>query len=491
MHPYQVRENQQFIGRNFEQSKLEKIKQLNQAAILIVYGRRRVGKTEMLEQTLSSRNILKFEGIRGKTESEQRSLVMNQLAAYTGETLLKEVKIDSWIDVFRQISEYTKDGVWTIYFEELQWLADYKDDFISELKYAWDNYYRHNKQILLILCGSAPSFMINHVVHSEALYNRSQFEIHLQELNPIEAHKLLKKYSAKDVFQAYLTIGGIPEYLLKLNIDSSILLSLCQQTFIKDSYFSEEYQRIFVSSLANNPHFKKTIEFLSKKRFATRSEIISHLKISSGKNVTELLTDLELSGFIQKYTPYNVDKNSMLARYSIGDPYLQFYFKFVEPIKNDIKKGKFTNNPTSALNSHQYQIWLGYAFERFCRRYDYIIAKILGFSAIQYSSGPFYNRSTTKSDPSFQIDLLFERSDNVITICEIKYLKTPAKTKIISEFENKLEYFPLKKNQTIQKVLISSTGAEQSLIDQHYFDRIISLDDLLNHHYWNDIAATY
>ncbi len=484
MQPYQIKQNENFVGRKFEQSKLQQITGLEQASIVIVYGRRRVGKTELLEQSLTNRNILKFEGIRDKSEAEQRFHVMIQLAAYTEDALLRDVKVDTWVDVFRYIAEYSKTGVWTIYFEELQWLADYKDDFIAELKYAWDNFFRHNNQLILILCGSAPAFMINHVVHSEALYNRSQFEFHLQDLNPLDAQALLPKYSMHDVFQAYLTIGGIPEYLLKLNINSSILLSLCQQTFVKNAYFAEEYQRIFVSSLASNPNFKKTIEFLSKKRFATRKEIAAYLKISSGKNLTELLIDLELSGFVQKYTPYNTQSNSTLARYSIGDPYLQFYFKFVEPIKADINKGKFNAEPITALNSQQYQIWLGYAFERFCRHYDYVIAKILGFSAVQYSSGPFYNRNTMSADPGFQMDLVFARNDNVITICEIKYLKLPAKKKIIDEFEAKLEHFPLVQGQTIQKVLISASGAEASLVERHYFDRIISLDDLLDPHYW-------
>ncbi len=481
---YHSQENQYFVGRQAERAKLTHIAQLNAASIVIVYGRRRVGKTELLEQTFNQRNILKFEGIYGKSESEQRHHVMTELAVYAENPLLREVRIDTWVDVFRKIADYTHQGVWTLYFEEVQWLANYQDEFVSELKYAWDNFFRHNQQLILILCGSSPSFMLNQVVHSNALYNRSQFEFSLQELNPIEAKTLLGKYSAKDALQAYLTVGGIPEYLLKLKMDSSILLSLCQQSFTQKAYFAEEYQRIFVSSLANNSHYIKIIEFLSKKRFATRQEIIARLKISSGKNVTELLTDLELSGFIQKYTPYNATKNTTLARYSIFDAYLQFYFKFIEPIKADIDKGKFNLSPTTALNNQQYQIWLGYAFERFCRRYDYVLAKMLGFSAVRYTSGAFYNRNLMQTEPGFQIDLLFDRADNVITVCEIKYLQTKVKKKVVDEFEEKIANLPLKDNQTLQKVLITASGAEQSLIDQHYFDAIITLNEIMDPHYW-------
>lgn len=284
--------------------------------------------------------------------------------------------------------------------------------------------------------------------------------------------------------QAYLVVGGIPEYLLKLKMDSSILLSLSQQTFIQNSYFLTEYEKIFVSSLSGNENYKKIIEFLAKRKFSTRQEILKHLKVSSGKNITNLLRDLELCGFIEKYTPYSSDQSSLLARYSISDQYLQFYFKFVNPITDDITKGKFNNNPLAALNSHQYQIWLGFAFERFCRKYAHVIANILGFKAVQYVSGAFYNRATGEQESGFQIDLLFDRFDNVITICEIKYLKNPVKKDVINEFERKLERFPLGKNKTLHKVLISVSGAEASLIESHYFDAIITLDDLMNPHYW-------
>ncbi len=482
---YQVKLNRKFAGRRFEQTKLRQLDVLEQAVILIVYGRRRVGKTELLEQTFAQRNILKFEGIQGKDEKSQRHSVMQQLAHYTANPWLREIKTESWLDIFRYMAEYVKEGCWTLYFEELQWLAEYKDDFIAELKYAWDNLLRQNSQLILILCGSSPSFMINHVVHSEALYNRSQYELHLQEMSPIEAQALLTKFSAKDAFRAYLTVGGIPEYLLKLNVNSSVLLSLCEQSFVKNAYFTEEYQRIFVSTLANNPNFKKVIEFLSKRRFATRKEILAHLKLSSGKNVTELLTDLALSGFIKKYAPYNTPSNSLLARYSIADNYLQFYFKFVQPIKNDINKGKFNDEPTKALNTQQYQIWLGYAFERFCRRYDYVIANILGFGAVKYASGPFYSRNRVQEEPGFQIDLVFDRNDNVLTVCEIKYLSAPVKKKVIDEFERKLEYLRVKTGHTIQKVLITVSGAEPSLIAEHYFDKIITFDELMASHYWS------
>ena len=312
-----ITENKRFIGRFPEREFLENIVKKEQAAILIVYGRRRIGKTELIEQTYRQRNLVKFEGLEGQNQTRQMEAVMRQLVEYTDQPLLGKVEISCWTDVFKYFFEYTQTGQWTIYFEEVQWLADYQDQFISELKFFWDNYWRRNPGILLILCGSSLSFMINQVAHSRALYNRSQYELPLTDFNLIETKAMLKKHSNREVMDAYLTVGGVPAYLLYLNNSSSVFLSLCNESFKKSGFFTGEYQRIFISSMAGNPNYKKIVSFLSKKRFATRDELLSHLQIKSGGRISDLLTDLELCGFIGKYTPYHLSDESILARYCI------------------------------------------------------------------------------------------------------------------------------------------------------------------------------
>ena len=160
--------------------------------------------------------------------------------------------------------------MWTVYLEELQWLANYESKMISELKYAWDNYFRHNENLILILCGSAPSFMLDYVVHSKALYNRSQYEFHLKEFNLFEVSLFLQERSNKEIMDAYLTVGGIPEYLKWISRESSVFLSLCKNSFSSGSFFLCAYERIFTSSLSKNKHYKAVIEILSKRKFATR-----------------------------------------------------------------------------------------------------------------------------------------------------------------------------------------------------------------------------
>jgi hypothetical protein len=476
--PKRIKKMENFVGRLAEWKRLAAVGQMNEPAILVVYGRRRIGKTELLEQVFATRNILKFEGIRGKSQEEQKTHVLWQLSEYMQNPLLAKLKMDTWVEVFKLICDCVPEGKWTIYFEEVQWLADYKDAFISELKFAWDNYFRHREGWLVILCGSAPSFIVNQVILSKSLYNRSQHELHLKEFGLEETRQFLAPRSHREVMDAYLTVGGIPEYLKWCKNSSSVFTSICKNAFIPDSFFSREYERIFVSSLAENKHYKTIIQFLANVRFATREEILNHLKISSTGTLSNLLKDIELCGFIEKYTPYNLNEESHLSRYCISDYYLQFYYKFIKPIDSEIQRGSFQENPISAIKMDGYQKWLGFAFERFCRHRHQLIAKILGFSGIHYLAGAFYNKKTQKNDPGFQFDLIFDRDDRVITLCEMKYAQTKIGIGVIEEFERKLELFPNQKKKTVQKVLITTEGANDALITRHYFDRVITLDDL-------------
>lgn len=484
MIPYQVAINHDFVGREAERESIQDALSQPGAKIITVYGRRRVGKTELLEQTFRKRNILKFEGQDKLTQPQQMAFVMQQLADYLEEPLLRKVAIDNWVDVFKYVANYTREGIWTIYLEELQWLAGYQDVLVSALKYVWDNFFRHNKNLVLILCGSSPSFMINEVIKSRALHNRSQYEIPLQELSLVSAYQVLAMHSKQEVLDIYLTLGGMPEYLLRFRNKQSAYITLCKSSFKPGAFFWAEIVRIFSSSLGNNKVYWSIIEYLSKRKFATRSELSKHVKLKTGGGLTDILRDLIICGFIQKYTPYNLSKNSKTARYCIADAYMQFYFKFIGPISEDVEQGNFRREPTSALNLQDYHQWLGYAFERFCRKYHRVIASILGFSAVKYRSGVYFSRKAAEYQKGYQVDLLFDRDDKVVTICELRYHKTELSASMVDSFAKKLDRIEGIEKKTIQKVVISNQPPSKALLQRAYFDRFITLDELFLEAHW-------
>lgn len=468
----------QFIGRNHEIKYISEAIKTGEASIIVVYGRRRVGKTELIEHTLHERNMIKLEGVEDGDTQAQMYRILYQLSKVFNDEYITRMRFQTWMELFDFIASKIAVGPWTLYFEEVQWMAEYKNQLISDLKYVWDNSLRHNPELVLVLCGSSPSFMQNQVIHSKALYNRSMYEINLSEFTLNEAQQLLGNRSHREVMDAYLTVGGIPEYLKRINQHASIHIGICEESFKKNSYFSNEKQRIFISSFATNAHYQDIVDYLSQVKFASKQDIEQHLQVKGGGNLTNVLRDLDMCGFIERYQPYQVEHHSHLIRYCISDNYLRFYFKFISPLLKRIHEGDYHQFPLHALNKESYQKWLGFSFERFCRKHSQKIATILGFSAVRYKSGVFFNRATIKEQAGYQVDLIFDRADHVLTICEIKYTQSKTGTDVIEEFEKKLRQIPDLGRKTIEKVLISASGATDALLDRVYFDRIITLEDL-------------
>ena len=190
---------------------------------------------------------------------------------------------------------------------------------------------------------------------------------------------------------------------------------------------------------------------------------------------------MELSGFISSYSPYYKNDSKTLQRYQIVDAYLQFYYKFIRPIERKVDEGSFRRDPTLALNKSEYSTWLGFQFERWCRANHILIAELLGFKSVKYKHGSFFSRKSSLMEPGFQWDLVFDRKDRVMTLCEVKYLKSEVDINIINEFESKIALFPQEKlkGYAIEKVLIAAQGANEKLRSAGYFDKIISLEDIV------------
>lgn len=467
-----------FIGRKEELKYISNAAERGEAGILVIYGRRRIGKTELIEHALHQRNLLKLEGVEEGNTQAQMFRVKYQLSRVFEDKQITRMQFDTWLELFDFIAGKISRGKWTLYLEELQWLAEYKNELISDLKYVWDNAFRYNRDLLLVLCGSSPSFMINQVVHSKALYNRSMYELNLREFSLREAREFLANRSNREIMDAYLTVGGIPEYLKRIHQYSSLQIGLCEESFKKDSYFCNEKTRIFISSFATSVHYQEIVDYLSQVKFASKQDIEKFLNIRGGGNLTNVLKDLELCGFIERYVPYQAESNSNLARYCISDSYLRFYFKFIAPLYERIQQGDFNSAPLHALNKESYQKWLGLAFERFCRKHSQMIAKIIGFSAVRYKSGVFFNRKTIKEQAGYQLDLVFDRADHVLTICEIKYTQSKIGPEVIDEFENQMNLFARPENKTIERVLISAAGVTDALLSRAYFDKVITLEDI-------------
>lgn len=427
--PYIVHRNRNFVNRSRELDILTEVHKRKASALIVVSGRRRIGKTELIEQFFIGSPILKFEGIQPESsrkrsyEAEVMYQIANcchRLAKYLNQPAFAKLALKSWTEFFELLVPYVKTGVVILYFEEIQWLASYSDKFTAELKPFWDDVFRHNESLRIVFSGSAPSFIARQFLRESALYNRSTTHIFLDEFSLSHTREYLVPISAKETLVAQLLIGGIPEYLKTLKGRRSVLQVICKESFSKDGFFFLEHDKIFVSSLAANKHYKNIIEMLAKKSYLTREEILKSLKITSTGSISAVLQDLEDCGFIASYSPLENASATRLTRYCLKDAYLQFYYRFVHSQRARILRSKDDNvNLSKWIQKEPLDQSLGFSFERWCRFNAEMLAKAMKFDQVNYSSGAFYSRKLQSR--GVQIDLMFKRDDYRLVVCEIKY----------------------------------------------------------------------
>ena len=469
-----------FVGRTGELEKIRKQLDRSDSSIVLVYGRRRIGKTELIRTSLGERRAVFFEGLENRSKKEQLTAFIAQLNFQFREADLSGRKISTWLEAFELLHECLKAEPAHIVFDEFQWMANYRADVISELKLMWDGYLSKIPGTTLILSGSIASFMLDKVLNSSALYGRIESIVHLTEFSIQESNQFLESRGSREVWDARMLFGGVPQYLELASRSPSIGLAVKDLYFHPEGYLFQEYDRIFVSHFGRNPNYGKVIRCLSEKPYGLfRDELLRRAGVASGSSATSVLRDLEAAGFIRLEHPFDQKGRSRIMKYSLADAYLRFYFQFVEPNTVQIKQGNQESVYRSVIGSGAYHNWMGRAFEQVCMDHAHLLSKILGFDAVNYTFGSYF-RSYQKKNPGVQMDLIFDRADHVMTLCEIKNQSAPVGLSVIAEVERKVEVlrneFP---KNTICPVLISFGEVTGEVVNRAWFSNIIQADDIL------------
>ncbi len=471
----------QFIGRESELAQLKEIIMLEKSAICVVYGRRRVGKSELIREATKGARVIFIEGLENQSKQAQISNFLGQLKLQCRADL-SNPNPSTWREALLNLLPFVQDDPErrgsVIVFDEFQWLANYRHELVSDLKMVWEQYLSRQGKVTLILCGSVASFMISKVIKSSALYGRTDSIIHLQPFKLEDTARLLSNRCADEVLEAQMLVGGIPKYLELLSSFPSVRLAMQQLGFTADGYFVEEYQRIFVSHFGKQALYRKVIEVLASHPYGLeRKQLLRLSKAKEGGSFTKVLENLEAAGFVYSFRPLDCPENSKLQRFSVRDPYLKLYFSFIKP---NLKKIKTASKDLflQLMQTSSYLGWRGVAFENLCYDHAHAIAGMLGFSGIEYSFGPFYRRGEGLQ-AGVQIDLAFDRADNVISLCEMKYTEAPVGVEVIQHVQKKVEHLSSFSRKTIQKVLITKSPATKELQQRGYFYKIISAESLI------------
>lgn len=465
-----------FIGRSEEIALLRQRDWRNRGLLTAIYGRRRVGKTSLIEEAFKDDVLWKFEGVEGAKSALQIDYFLEQLSMYAQQDGSEHLSAKNWKECFQllnaaiaKFTEQSSDRKLVVFLDEFQWLCSMRSSLVSEFKFFWDNYYQKHANTMFVICGSISSFIVKKVIQSQALYGRIDLEINLQPLTAAETRDFFSASRPDDeLLQTQMILGGIPQYLQQLNPKWTLIQNLNEQAFRSNGYFFQEYERLFISHFSKNQLFKLILIRLAQGSCSGK-DIAKAINRDVGGTLTQLLEELVLAGFVDRYYPVGKGTNSRLLRYRLNDEYLHFYFSQIKPNAPKILSGAV--NYAYLSNQRSFQQWLGYAFERYCLKNAHQIADILRFSGVSYQFGSWFQRAD--ADSGSQVDLVFARADKMLSVCEIKFVQKPQIKKWQEEMAAKVESlqkaFP---GHGAESVLILGQGG-RSEAAENAFDHVI------------------
>jgi uncharacterized protein len=411
----------EFIGRETEKAILQAALDSKEAEMVAVIGRRRVGKTFLIKTAYAGQIDFEATGVQNSGETEQLqnfTLRLNE-TFHKGEAVLKPT---NWLDAFHQLGaaldRKKKRKRMVVFLDELPWFDSHKSGFIRALSYFW-NSWAVNRNIIVVICGSAASWMIEKVIYDKGgLHNRITRRLDMEPFNLYETEKFLKSRNVNlnryQIVQIYMAFGGIPHYLKEVEAGKSPAENIEKACFSKSGILTDEFLRLYPALFDNADKHLAVIRALGQKwKGLTREELIATGKLSNGGSTTVVLEELISSGFVSTYYPFGKAKKEML--YRLTDEYSLFYLHFIEKMST---QGK--NIWKEQSQTQLYKTWCGFAFENICFKHIDQIKKALGISGIYTEASSFIAKGNNTED-GIQIDLLLDRKDQIINLFEIKF----------------------------------------------------------------------
>lgn len=469
--------NSTIIGRKHEQDILAKCLESNKAEFIAVYGRRRIGKTFLVKHFFSETFDFYITGVYKITRSEQLKIWQEQLTKYSG---IRRTKPKDWFEAFEQLREYLETLIEKkrviIFIDELPWLDTPKSGFIRALELFWNGWAAEHRGLKLIVCGSATTWMTNKLLGDKGgLHNRVTRPIRLAPFTLKETEEYLQslnvEWERKDILDTYMILGGTPFYLSLLRPELTLWQNIDELFFSNDAVLKTEYNFLFNSLFNDAVMYRRIVELLALKlKGMTRSELLEHLKINDSGKITEVLENLVKCDFLRRYQAFGKKERDML--YQLSDMYTLFYLRFVKNYHG------MNEHAWSNLEEGKRNVWAGYAFEQVCILHINQIRTALGISGIASDVCSWSYRS---KEQGAQIDLIIDRGDKAIDLCEMKYSD--------HEYELKKDYVEWLRQRrdlfrkvtgtekTLRLTMIASSGIKQNMYSSSIQGKL-SLDDL-------------
>lgn len=416
-------------GRVEEIGILEKAFYSADPEFIAVYGRRRVGKTFLIREFYEDSICFELIGVHEASLKVQLKNFAQSLKNAIGMGILPQAP-GTWFEAFSYLEQFLESlkknqntSKRVVFIDELPWLYTPKSNFLAALEHFWNSYGSKQNNLILVVCGSAASWMIQKIVNSKGgLHNRFTRQIRLLPFTLTETESFLKSrgviLTRFQIVSLYMAMGGVPFYLKQAEPGLSSAQIIDKVCFLKDGLLRNEFEKLFASLFDQSDQHTRIVDVLRQNRSGiSRNLVLSAAKIPSGGTASKILEELEESGFISSWIPFGKKSND--AIYRITDEFTLFYFDWIKPLgKRDPGAGYWL----SRQNDPRRRAWAGYTFEGICMKHLQQIKNALGIGMVETFNGPWhYIAPKNSSGTGAQIDLLIDRRDAAINLCEMKF----------------------------------------------------------------------
>ena len=468
------------IGREAECDRLSACVNAPGAQLAVIYGRRRVGKTFLINEFFNGEFAFRFTGEFDAPKVSQLHNFANELFMRTG---IRASVPHDWKEAFLCLRTYlaslSSDHRQVVFFDEMPWMDTPNSHFLSEFEYFWNSWGSSQKNLLFVVCGSATSWLVDHIDHNKGgLFNRLTCRIYVEPFRLAETEQYLLSrgihWARYDICECYMIMGGIPYYLSLLDPEQSYVDNIDRIFFRKHAELWNEFSQLYHTLFSSSENHIRVVEALSDKRSGlTREELSEATGLPQNGMLTRILRSLEGSGFVRMNPFYGKKKKNI--RYQLADHYTLFYFRFLKDAQN-----KEENYWAHSIGTPSHLVWAGLSYELLCMEHIRQIKKKLDIAGVLSEQSTWYVRGDEVYDGA-QIDLLIDRRDRVTNLCEIKFSKT--EFAIDKDYDralrNKVETFRrvTGSKNTLVLTMITTYGIKENKYSNTVGGRI-TMDDL-------------
>ncbi len=423
---------EKLIGRKAETKALRQYANSGKSEFVAIFGRRRVGKTFLVKKVFGDKLAFDLTGMANVNLKTQLANFRNEISRQTGK---RQPMPSSWLDAFEQLRDYL-GGLpggkrKYVFIDEMPWLDTPRSNFLPALEHFWNNWAAWEDDIMLIVCGSATSWITNKLINNHGgLHNRVTRQLYLAPFTLGECREMCRSngiaWREKDVAECYMVMGGIPYYIDQIQKGESLAQCIDRLFFSPEGTFRHEFDNLYKSLFVHSENYIEVVKALAGKRTGlSRQEIIQATDISNGQGLTTILSDLQRCDFIRAVSKEESGRNAV---YQLIDSFTLFYLCLMS--KNKMKDPHFWSHSLLGVEHHA---WAGLAFELLCIRHTEQIKRALGISGVLTRN---YSWRSKRKEGGAQIDLVIDRADNCVNIVEIKFVSEPFE--ITAAYEQKL-----------------------------------------------------